>query len=91
MFDLYIYIVFDGLQEGLTINLTREGILLPDLSDELKQGLTPKRLTRGGVHYNHPYVKKKPQMGRRTDDWLVLWTDVSLNHAFVKERPLWSL
>ena len=37
-----------------------EGILLPDLFDELKQGLTPKRLTRGGVHYNHPFVRKKP-------------------------------
>ena len=36
-----------------------EGILLPDLFDELKQGLTPKRLTRGGAHYNHPCVKKK--------------------------------
>ena len=44
MFNLYMYIVFDGLQEGLTINLTREGRLLSELSDELKQGLTPKRL-----------------------------------------------
>ena len=87
-----MYSVFDGLQEGLTINHTREGILLPDLSDQLKQGLTPKRLTRGGVHYNHPYVKKKkPQTGRRTDDWLVLWTDRGVKHQTVKERPLWSL
>lgn len=59
MFNLHMNIVFDALQQGLTINLTREGILLSDLSDELKQGLTPKRLTRGGVHYNHPCFKKK--------------------------------
>ena len=41
-----------------------EGILLPDLFDELKQVLTPKRLTRGGVHYNHLFVRKKPSDGK---------------------------
>jgi len=46
IFNLYMYIVFVGLQEGLTTNLTREGRLLSDLSDELKQGLIPKRLTQ---------------------------------------------
>ena len=71
-----------------TIVLTREGILLPDLSDELKQGLTPKRLTRGGVHYNLPCVKTNRQTGRHTDDWLVLWTDRGVNHKSVKGRPL---
>ena len=64
---------------------------MPDLSDELKKGLTPKRLTRGGAHYNHSCVKKKGQTGRHTDDWLVLWTDRGVNHQTVEERPLWSL